>query len=158
MSWSGAWAVAVGDREEPSLHIAALAFALAAGALIASYTVWDAYAVNALDLTVVTYFWGAELSRALLLAPAALRRWDRVRAAWSDARGAVLGIGLLSPLAYVLVLWALTLAPVSLVAPTREVSIVLGAALGASLLGEPAGIRRVAAAIAVVAGIAPLAL
>lgn len=57
-----------------------------------------------------------------------------------------------------LVLWALTLAPVSLVAPTREVSIVLGAALGASLLGEPAGIRRVAAAIAVVAGIALLAL
>jgi drug/metabolite transporter (DMT)-like permease len=137
---------------------AAIGFALATGALIASYTVWDAYAVNALDLTVVTYFWGAELSRALLLAPVALRRWDRVQAAWSDARGAVLGIGLLSPLAYVLVLWALTLAPVSLVAPTREVGIVLGAALGASLLGEPAGIRRVAAAIAVVAGIALLAL
>jgi drug/metabolite transporter (DMT)-like permease len=133
-------------------------FALATGALIASYTIWDARAVNTLPLSVVTYYWGAELSRALLLAPAALRRPEAVQAAWRDARAAVVGVGLLSPLAYVLVLWALQLAPVSLVAPAREVSIVLGAALGAGVLGEPAGARRVAAAIAVVAGIALLAL
>jgi drug/metabolite transporter (DMT)-like permease len=137
---------------------AAVGFALATGTLIAGYTVWDAHAVNTLDLTVVTYYWGAELSRALLLAPAALRRPEEVRSAWRDAHAAAFGIGLLSPLAYMLVLWALKLAPVSLVAPTREVSIVLGAVLGARLLGEPAGARRVAAAIAVVAGVALLAL
>jgi drug/metabolite transporter (DMT)-like permease len=57
-----------------------------------------------------------------------------------------------------LVLWALQLAPVSLVAPAREVSIVIGAALGARMLGEPAGTRRLIAAIAVVLGIALLAL
>jgi drug/metabolite transporter (DMT)-like permease len=136
----------------------AAGFALATGALIASYTVWDAHAVNTLDLSVVTYYWGAELARALLLGPAALRDARAIRGAWHGARGAVLGVGLLSPLAYVLVLWALKLAPVSVVAPGREVSIVIGAALGAQILGEPAGARRLTAAIAVVAGIALLAL
>ena len=137
---------------------AAVGFALATGALIAVYTVWDAYAVDTIDVSVITYFWGVQLSSTLLLAPLALRRSDAVRAAWRNSRKAVLGVGLLGPLAYVLVLWALQLAPVSVVAPAREVSIVLGAALGAWLLGEPAGARRVAAAIAVVAGIALLAL
>lgn len=137
---------------------AAIGFALVTGTLIAGYTVWDAHAVDALDLSVVTYFWGAQLSLSLLLAPLALRRPEAVRAAWRGARGAVLGVALLGPLAYVLVLWALRLAPVSVVAPAREVSIVFGAALGARLLGEPAGARRVAAAVAVVGGIALLAL
>ncbi len=114
--------------------------------------------MGSLSLSVVTYYWGAELFRALLLTPAALRKPEAVGAAWRSSRGAVIGIGLLSPLAYLLVLRALQLAPVSLVAPAREVSIVLGAALGARLLGEPAGARRVAAAAAVVVGIALLAL
>jgi drug/metabolite transporter (DMT)-like permease len=137
---------------------AAVGYALATGTLIAAYTVWDAYAVNSLDLSVVTYYWGSELSRTLLLAPVALRQPGAVWAAWREERAAVLGVGLLSPLAYVLVLWALRLAPVSLVAPAREVSIVIGAALGARMLGEPAGTRRLIAAIAVVLGIALLAL
>lgn len=137
---------------------ASAGFALATGALIACYTVWDAHAVTTLDLSVVTYYWGAELSRALLLAPVALRRPGAVWESWRESRRAVIGIGALSPLAYVLVLWALQLAPVSVVAPAREVSIVFGAALGVGVLGEPAGARRVAAAVAVVAGIALLAL
>jgi drug/metabolite transporter (DMT)-like permease len=102
---------------------AAVWYALATGALIAGYTVWDAYGVNALSLSVVTYYWGAEVARALLLAPIALRRPQTVRMAWRRARRAVLGVGVLSPLAYMLVLAALRIAPVSVVAPAREISI-----------------------------------
>jgi drug/metabolite transporter (DMT)-like permease len=69
----------------------------------------------------------------------------------------VLWVAVLSPLSYVLVLFALRLAPVSLVAPAREVSIVIGALLGSIVLGEQAGGRRVPAAIGVVGGIALLA-
>jgi drug/metabolite transporter (DMT)-like permease len=133
-------------------------YALLTGALIASYTVWDAHAVASLDLSVLTYFWGVEVSRALLLGPFALQRRDEVRAAWHEFRATVLGVGLLSPFAYMLVLGALQIAPVSVVAPAREVSIVLGAALGAWLLGERAGARRVSAAIIVLLGIVLLAL
>ena len=137
---------------------AGVGFALATGALIAGYTVWDAHAVNTATVSVITYYWGAEISRALLLAPFALRRWGEVSAAWREMPGALIGVGFLSPLAYILVLWALRLAPVSLVAPTREVSIVLGAAIGTQMLGEPGGGRRVAAAVAVVGGIVLLAV
>ncbi len=64
----------------------------------------------------------------------------------------------LSALAYVLVLYALERAPVSYVAPAREVSIVVGAALGVGVLSEADGARRLAAAGAIVAGLAALAL
>jgi drug/metabolite transporter (DMT)-like permease len=135
----------------------AIWFAVATGALIAAYTVWDAYAIGRLDLSPVSYFWGAELCRTALLAPFALPRSLALRRVWRDERRIVLWVAVLSPLSYVLVLFALRLAPVSLVAPAREVSIVIGALLGSVVLGEQAGGRRVPAAIGVVGGIALLA-
>jgi drug/metabolite transporter (DMT)-like permease len=135
----------------------AIGFAVATGALIAAYTLWDALAVGRLDLSPVTYFWGAEVCRSTLLAPLALRRPQALRQVWRRERRVVLWVAVLSPLSYVLVLFALRLAPVSLVAPAREVGIVLGALLGRVVLGEPAGTRRLPAAVGVVVGVALLA-
>jgi drug/metabolite transporter (DMT)-like permease len=73
-------------------------------------------------------------------------------------RRAVIGIGLLSPSAYILVLAALTIAPVSYVAPGREISILFGALLGLRLLGESQATRRIAGASAIVVGIFALAV
>ena len=70
----------------------------------------------------------------------------------------MLGIGLLSPGAYMMVLAALTLAPVSYVAPVREVSILIGAFMGARLLGEAHAGRRLLGAGAIVAGVFAIAL
>jgi hypothetical protein len=55
------------------------------------------------------------------------------------------------------VLVALTLAPVSLVAPGREASIVIASLLGARVLGEGDARRRLAAAAVILTGIACLA-
>ena len=55
-------------------------------------------------------------------------------------------------------LFALTRAPISLVAPVRESSVVVGALLGASVLKEGLLARRVIAATAIAVGIATLAL
>ncbi len=76
----------------------------------------------------------------------------------SRHRREVLAVAVLSPLAYVLVLQALTVAPVSLVAPLRESSIVVGALLGWWLLGEPRPARRLVGAAVVLGGIALLSL
>jgi drug/metabolite transporter (DMT)-like permease len=73
-------------------------------------------------------------------------------------RRAVLAIAILSPGADILVLAALTIAPVSYVAPAREMSILFGALLGLRLLGESDAPRRLAGATAIVAGVAALAL
>jgi drug/metabolite transporter (DMT)-like permease len=128
--------------------------ALTTGAFIAAYTVWDAHAVGPLHQPPVVYFWGAEAMRAVVGAPLA----RDAKAVWRENRRAVLGVGTLSPLAYILVLFALTRAPVSLVAPVRESSVVLGALLGARVLGEGHLGRRIAAASAIAVGTAALAL
>lgn len=69
----------------------------------------------------------------------------------------VLAVGILCPLSY-LVLIAMTFCPVSYVAPTREVSILIGAFLGSRFLEEGATRRRMIGAGAMVTGIFALAL
>lgn len=135
---------------------AGIGAALSTGAFIAAYTVWDAHAVSSLDQPPILYFCGAEAIRVLVLAPVV--RGRDVGAVWRQNRRAILGVGLLGPLAYALVLFALQRAPISLVAPVRESSVVLGALLGASVLGEGHVVRRIVAASAIAIGIAALAL
>ena len=73
--------------------------------------------------------------------------------AWSAG-----GVGVLSPLAYLLVLWAFTLAPVSLIAPLREVSLLVGVLLGVGLLEEGQARRRMLAAAVMLVGVGVLAV
>lgn len=66
--------------------------------------------------------------------------------------------GLLSVLAYGIVLWAQTRAPLAEVAAIRETSVVFAAIIGALVLGEGFGRRRVAAAAVIAAGIVLIGL
>jgi drug/metabolite transporter (DMT)-like permease len=63
------------------------------------------------------------------------RRGD-IKRHWSEHRLAVLGIAVFNPLAYILVLVALTFTPVVYVAPAREVSVLITVILGTLILGE----------------------
>ena len=67
-------------------------------------------------------------------------------------------VAILIPLSYILVLTAMSFTPVSYVAPAREISILIGTALGARLLAEGDARRRLAAASAMVLGIVGLAI
>jgi drug/metabolite transporter (DMT)-like permease len=133
-------------------------FALLTGAAIAGYTLWDKQAVGPLALSPIVYYWGTNVANAALLTPLMLRRRAAVKEAWTSSRRQALGIGVLSPLAYVLVLFALARAPVSYVAPARETSILIGTVLGTTVLAEGDARRRLAAAAAIVAGVSALAL
>ena len=134
----------------------AVGLAMLTGAFTAAYTVWDAHAVTTLHQPVIVYFWGAEVMRTIVLAPLALRRRPEIVATWSAHKRGILGFGILSPLAYILVLVALTRAPVIFVAPAREISIVLGVLLGANVLGEGRTLQRALAGVGILAGIALL--
>ena len=70
---------------------------------------------------------------------------------------AVVVVGVLSPLAYIAVLYAYQLAPVAIVAPAREVSVVLIALAGWMLFREPHPVRRILGSIVVLGGVALLA-
>jgi drug/metabolite transporter (DMT)-like permease len=58
--------------------------------------------------------------------------------------------------AYAIALWAMTLAPIAVVAALREVSVVFAAAIGTLFLKERFGRVRLAGAVSVAAGIAAL--
>ena len=133
-------------------------FALLTGTAIAGYTLWDKQAVGAAGLSPIVFYWGTNLVNALLLTPIALRRRADVRRAWTTSRRRAAAVGVLSPLAYILILYALARAPISYVAPARESSIVIGTLFGALLLHEPDIRRRLAAAGVIVAGVVALAL
>jgi drug/metabolite transporter (DMT)-like permease len=134
------------------------AFALLTGVAIAGYTLWDKQAVDDHDLSPLTYYWGTNLANLLCVTPWIVRNRERLTLAWSTSRGRALAVGLLSPLAYVLVLYALARAPVSYVAPARETSILLATGLGITVLGEGDARRRAIAAGAIVVGITLLAV
>lgn len=143
-------------RESGAVH--AVVYGFLTGSFIAAYTLWDKHAVSALLIPPLLLNWSANLGRTALLAPFAVRGWARVRTAWSDYRFEVIGVALLEPISYILVLTALVFTPVSYVAPAREISILIGTVMGAKLLAEEARLRRFVAAGAMVLGIFALAL
>jgi drug/metabolite transporter (DMT)-like permease len=137
---------------------AGVLYGMATGALIAAYTLWDAYSVTTLAVPPIIYFAGGSLLQSAMLTPKVLRHKDQLRLLWKENRREVCIVGLLSPIAYLLVLFAMRLAPVSLVAPAREVSIVLSGLAAWLVLGESGARRRLIGSAVVLAGIVAIAL
>jgi len=137
---------------------AAVIFALLTGVIIATYTLWDKYAVDTLEIPVLVYDWTGNLGRCLLLTVFLRGNWDDVRMEWQTHRMEAIGVGVLSPLAYIMVLSALTFSPVSYIAPVREISILIGALMGTLLLSEGDVQRRWVAAGVMVLGVVALAV
>lgn len=135
----------------------AIVFGLLTGVAIAAYTIWDAHAIRAWGLSPVAFMVGCTLVEIVLFSAALGRRASELgsvlRAHWPR----ILAFGALSPLSYILVLVAITLAPVALVAPMREVSVILVSLFGALVLREGRPVRRIAAALVVVVGVVLLA-
>ena len=147
---------AAGLRIDP-----AVAFALATGVTIASYSAVDRVGSR----LVAPWIYAAILwlSGAVVLVGWALvrpGRRDPDRARVSIPRAAVGGV--LTVGAYMCILFAFSLAPLTAVAPLRESAIVLASGWGALRLGEASGRReaavRIGAAALIVAGAVLLSL
>jgi drug/metabolite transporter (DMT)-like permease len=136
----------------------ALVFALVTGVFIATYTLWDKYAVSTLKVPALLQGYASVPVMALVLAPFALRARPRTARVWHDFPRQVAGAAVLYPLAYILVLAAMSFTAVSAVAPAREVSVLAGVLLGRRMLGEGGLARRLTAAVAIAAGIVCIAL
>ena len=121
----------------------------ATGSLIAGYTVVDGYGIKVLGIHPVVLDWFANLIRFFMLAPIVLSNPARARERMKGHWWLAVGVGLLSPLSYILVLSAIEIgAPLSLVAPAREMSMMVGALFGMLILGERAsGWRLIGCAI-----------
>lgn len=131
----------------------------ATGGLIASYTLVDGYGVKRLGIDAVLLDWFANVLRLVMLAFAVIPRWRASLVSMKGHWRAAIGVGFLSPLGYILVLEAMADgAPVSVVAPMRELSMMLVALFGMVLLGEKVGAARLAGCATMVVGVIMLGM
>jgi drug/metabolite transporter (DMT)-like permease len=127
---------------------------IATGSLIASYTVVDGYGVKMLGIQPVMLDWLSNLLRFLMLSPHVLFHRSRSMQLMKGRWHLAIGVGILSSLSYILVLTALELgAPLSLVAPAREMSMMVGAIFGMIILREPANIWRIVGCLILLFGV-----
>lgn len=136
---------------------AGLRWGLLTGLLIALYTVIDGYAVKVLAISPILVDYIGNALRVPFMLPSLLA--DRagfvrdLRVQWKAA----LLLAAVSPLGYVLVLYAVQIAPLSHVAPAREVSMLFAALLGGRLLGEAERGLRLLGAACITGGVVALA-
>ncbi len=141
-------------RQSPDL----LGFALLAGACLAGGTVIDGTAVKRYGEVFTYIIWLQAMSHIFMPTYAFSRRGTALvtlmRTEWKRAWiGGINRVG-----SYALMLWAMTMAPVTKLAALRESSVIFAALLGHFLLREPFDRRRLIATALVLAGILTLQL
>ena len=144
------------DISHPARTLAtpATRMALLTGLIIACYTIWDKAALDD-DIPPMTLIIFSMAANFLVLAPLARgRAADEWRKDW---RPIVLA-GVLTSVSYAFILIALTTSQVSYVAPSREIGIVFGTAMGVFLLGEGYGLTRIWGSALIVCGVIVLAV
>ncbi|MBV9481204.1 MAG: hypothetical protein JO249_10680 [Acidobacteria bacterium] len=130
---------------------------VATGLTIACYTLVDGYSVRVLLLSPILVECAGNVLRAVALSGEA---WLRRRSLWTEYRQCwreVIAVAVLTPLGYILVLLAMRIAPISRVAPAREMSMMLGAYFGSRFLKEGQLARRLSGSVLIAAGVAALA-
>ncbi len=146
------------ERGSIPINKKGIGIALVVAVMISIYSMIDAAAVRM--VSPLPYLMLVLGLTGLFIAPVVLLRYG-YRATFDQWRTNFPHIGLvalLMPLAYVLVLQAYAIAPVSYVGAIREVSIVLAAVAGWRWLGEDFGKMRTMGAILIFIGILVIAL
>lgn len=148
------------DKQTQELRIrAGIFWGVLTGCFIAGYSFCDAWAVQqSTGLNPMTFYFPSIAVRALVFAP-----FIMMHANWKQESVeilttprlqkalAVVTVG--SPLAYLLVLYAMTMAPLAYVAPSREVGMMIGVVLGGLLLRERLSITRLSGVIGMTLGV-----
>lgn len=133
-------------------EVRAVLFALGTGVFIASYTVVDGMGARINGDAHAYTFWLLGLHGipfAVLAAVARKRRLvPQVRKVWKSG----LSAGVASLLAYWIVIWAMTMAPLAMVSALRETSVVFAVLFGVVLLKERLDVVRLAAIAATLIG------
>jgi uncharacterized membrane protein len=128
------------------------------GLTIACYTVVDGYSIKVLLLSPILVDFAENLFRTIVFSYGGWRDRAALPAELARCWKEALGIAVLTPLAYILVLFAMRIAPVSHIAPAREMSMMIGAYFGTKLLHEGNAKQRIFASVLIASGVAGLVL
>jgi drug/metabolite transporter (DMT)-like permease len=137
---------------------AGVAFGLLIGVFIAGYTINDGWAVKTLMISPFIIDATGNVLRMILLAPRALRDTAELGREVREYRTSILAVSVLGPLGYILVLFAMKIAPIGHVAPARELATLVGSYFGVKLLKERMTPQRVIGAVLIVGGVISLAI
>jgi drug/metabolite transporter (DMT)-like permease len=160
--WAGVGLISAGILSMAALgggsSRAGLGFAVMNACVIAAYTLTDGLGVRRSGAAVGYTLWIFLLTAPPIVGIAVWRRGAgllaRTAVRWRE--GVIGGLGTI--IAYGVALWAMTLAPVAMVAALRETSILFATAISALVLGEAVGWRRVVAVLIIASGAAVLRL
>jgi drug/metabolite transporter (DMT)-like permease len=147
-----------GGGDLAHLNRRAVAFALFTAVTICCYSLVDGIGARTAGNAHSYALWlfvidGAFISGVALVShgpravPAMARHW----------KSGLIG-GALSLTAYWIVIWAMTIAPIALVAALRETSVLFGAVIAVVFLKEPLRVTRIFAAVLILCGIALIRL
>ena len=142
-----------GGRELAQLDRRAVGFALFTAVTICAYSVVDgvgARLAGEANAYSVALFAG---TGPVMLAYALVRRGRSVLAAMGRSWGIGLAGGALQLGSYGIAIWAMTVAPIAIVAALRETSVLFGALIAVTFLKEPLRAGRIVAALMIVAGL-----
>src|SRR5499426_3616816 len=147
-----------GGRDLAKLDRRAVAFALFTAVTICAYSVVDgvgarlAGTANAYSAALFVGI-GPVMAIYALVRNGAGALGDAGRLWRTGLAGGALQLG-----SYGIAIWAMTVAPIAIVAALRETSVLFGAAIAVVFLGEPLRASRIAAALMIVAGLALIRL
>jgi len=131
-------------------------FCLLTGLFIASYTLNDGWAVKVLAISPFIVDFTGNCLRILVLTPIAWRDRAVAMREVREYAGPAAVVSVLGPLGYILVLFAMRIAPISHIAPARELATLAGAYMGSKLLSERTTPERVIGAVCIVVGVVSL--
>ena len=151
--WLMAWR---GGHAHASLNGPLLLNALATAACIAGYTLADALGARSTGDAIGYALWLFVVNGLVATLLITLRSGPRIFLRLGPHWRGGLGGGAMSMLAYSLVIWATTQAPVAMVSALRETSIVFALLIGVTVLGERLNLAKVASTMLTLLGAALL--
>lgn len=142
-----------GGRTRGQFNARAVGFGLATSLTIMAYTLIDGLGARASSSAWGYTAWFFVMSGAAMAAYSHFRHGPRLVADFAANWRIALGGATLATTSYAVAIWAMTVAPIALVAALRETSVLFAALFGALLLREPLYATRIAAAVLVLAGV-----
>lgn len=134
-----------GGRSIRVVNWRGVGFALLTASAIAAYSLVDGVGARLAGTAISYIVWLLLLDGLMMLVFGLWLRGGAFIRAFAGSWPVVMVGGAMSSAAYGIVIWAMTVAPIALVAALRETSVLFAAMISVALLGEPLRAARVAA-------------
>lgn len=136
----------------------AAGLALITGGFIAGYSIVDGMGARVAGTALGYFGWLALMNSVVLAIAVGVHAPETYKSLWRDGRRLFWIGGSASFLAYAIVTWAFTQAPIALVTALRETSIIFALLIGVFFLKEPLNLIKVLSTMTVLVGAALLRL